>query len=58
MLHFCPIEPTGHVVSSLPSIVHFCEHTGVGSMLIEFVHTPLAHSVDMSETTVQSDPNA
>jgi hypothetical protein len=39
-------------------LVHFCEHTGVGNMLNEFVHTPLAHSVLMSLTVVQSEPNA
>jgi hypothetical protein len=36
--------------------VHFCEHTGVGSWLIVFVHTPLAHSVLMSLTVVHDDP--
>ena len=52
MLHFCPCEPVGQLVSVAPSIVHFCEHTGDASMLIESVHTPLAHSVDVSDTTV------
>ena len=58
MLHFCPIEPTGQVVSVPPSTVHFCEHTGVGNMLNELVHTPLAHSVLVSLTVVQSEPKA
>jgi hypothetical protein len=54
-----PIEPFGHSASSaLPSIVHFTEHTGVGNMLKVFVHTPLAHSVLVSETVLQSEPNA
>jgi hypothetical protein len=58
-LHFIPIEPFGHSASSaLPIIVHFTEHTGVGSWLIVFVHTPLAHSVLMSETVLQAEPNA
>jgi hypothetical protein len=39
-------------------LVHFCEHTGVGNMLNVFVHTPLAHSVLVSLTVVQSEPNA
>jgi hypothetical protein len=38
--------------------VHCCEQTGVGNMLNEFVHTPLAHSVLMLLTTVQSEPKA
>jgi hypothetical protein len=57
MLHFCPIEPFGHVVSVPASTVHFCEQTGVGSMLNEFVHTPLVHSVDVSDTTLHVAPN-
>ena len=36
--------------------MHFCEHTGVGSMLKLFVHTPLAHSVLMSLTVLQAEP--
>jgi hypothetical protein len=38
--------------------VHFCEHTGVGNMLNEFVHTPLVHSVLVSLTVTQADPKA
>src|SRR5690349_21782095 len=58
MLHFCPIEPLGHVVSVPPSTVHFCEHTGVGSWLNVFVQTWLVHSVDVSLTVVHEAPNA
>jgi hypothetical protein len=58
MLHFCPIEPCGQVVSLPPSTVHFCEHTGVGNMLNVFVHTWLAHSVLVSLTAVHAEPNA
>jgi hypothetical protein len=56
MLHFCPCEPEGHDVSVIPSIVHFCEHT-IPSMSKLFVHTWLAHSVDVSLTTVHAEPN-
>ena len=52
MLHFMPIEPFGHI----ESIVHCSEHTGVASMLTESVHTPLAHSVDVLDTTVHAEP--
>ena len=57
MLHFWPCDPIGQVVSVAPSIVHFCEHSGDVDMLNELVHTPLAHSVDVSETTVHIAPN-
>jgi hypothetical protein len=56
MLHFWPIEPTGQVGSVPPSMVHFCEHTGVGNMLNVFVQMPLVHSVLVSLTVVQSEP--
>jgi hypothetical protein len=58
MLHFCPIEPVGHVVSDPPRTVHFCEHTGVGNWLNVFVHTPLVHSVLVSLTVMQPEPKA
>jgi hypothetical protein len=53
MLHFCPIDPDGHIVA----VVHCSEHTGVLSMSIVLVHTPLLHSVDMLLTVVQGAPN-
>jgi hypothetical protein len=57
LLHFCPIDPTGHDVSVIIGIVHFWEHTGA-VMSIESVHTPLAHSVLVSLATVQAEPKA
>ena len=36
--------------------MHFCEHTGVGNMLNEFVHTWLVHSALVSLTVVQAEP--
>ncbi len=36
--------------------MHFCEQSGVGNWLNVFVHTPLAHSVLVSLTVVQSEP--
>jgi len=55
-LHFCPIDPDGHVVSDPPRTVHFCEQTGVGNMLNVFVQTWLVHSVLVSLTVVQAEP--
>jgi hypothetical protein len=54
MLHFCPIDPDGHIVAS----VHCCEQMGWPSMSMVSVHTPLVHSVDVFETMVQVAPNA
>ena len=39
------------------SIVHFCEHTGVGNMLKVFVQGLPMHSLEVSETVVQVAPN-
>ncbi len=52
MLQNCDV-PAGHWVGSVAiNIVHFTEQIGVDSMSKVFVHTPVAHSVDMSVTIV------
>jgi hypothetical protein len=56
MLHFCDV-PAGQVGSVFINIVHFCEQMLCPSVSNEFVHTPLAHSVDMSLAVVQVAPN-
>ena len=56
MLHFIPIEPLGQV-ESIPK-VHFCEHTGWPIMSMVPVHTPLAHSLEVSLAVVHAAPNA
>jgi hypothetical protein len=51
------MTPVGHDGSIMPNSVHFCEHSGLEAMLIVFVQTPLAHSVDMSLAVVHGAPN-
>src|SRR3569623_3635920 len=56
MLQVCDV-PAGQDGSWAISIVHFCEQMLWPSLSNELVHTPLAHSVDMSLAVVHVAPN-